>query len=80
MDKPADLTQKILIDIQERLGRIEKDQVTILQTVVEMAKAVNTSAEAVTELNGRMEIVEGRLNSIDGRLARIEKHTGLVKA
>ncbi|MGO9173187.1 MAG: hypothetical protein ACLP7P_14660 [Rhodomicrobium sp.] len=79
-DKPVDLTQKILIDIQERLGRNEKDQVTILETVVEMAKTVNATAEVVTELNGRTEVVEGRLNSIDARLARIEKHTGLVSA
>jgi hypothetical protein len=52
----------------------------VLETVVDMAKTVNTTAEAVTELNGRVEIIEGRLNIVDGRLARIEKHTGLVKA
>ncbi len=36
--------------------------------------------ETVEDLDGRVEIIEGRLNSVDGRLARIEKHTGLVKA
>ena len=48
--------------------------------LVERRKTVNATAEAATELNGRMEIIEGRLNIVDGRLARIEKHTGLVKA
>ncbi len=52
----------------------------VIETTVDMAKTVNATAEAVTEMNGRMEIMEGRLNIVDGRLARIEKHTGLVKA
>jgi hypothetical protein len=36
--------------------------------------------EGFCDLSDRLQIVEGRLNTIDGRLARIEKHTGLVKA
>ena len=36
--------------------------------------------EGFADFSDRLQIVEGRLNTIDGRLARIEKHTGLVKA
>lgn len=48
------------------IGLLRKDAESIRQTVA--------------DLDTRLEIVEGRLNTIDGRLARIEKHTGLVKA
>ena len=61
------------VDTREQLA-------LVIETTVDMAKTVNATAEAVTEMNGRMEIMEGRLNIVDGRLARIEKHTGLAKA
>jgi len=78
----ADTEQRFAVMREEnlRMHTETREQLTlVLQTVVEMAKTVNAAAEAVTEMNGRMEIIEG-LNIVDGRLARIEKHTGLVKA
>jgi hypothetical protein len=36
--------------------------------------------ESVDDLGERMSVAGLRLNTIDARLARIEKHTGLVKA
>jgi len=99
--EPADLTHKILVDIQDRLGRIEDNQdnfklrferiegtlVTAIDAISSIAavqekhsEILNSHSEMLSEMNGRTEVVEGRLNSIDARLARIEKHTGLVKA
>ena len=36
--------------------------------------------ETVEDISERLQTVAGRLNTVDARLARIEKHTGLVKA
>ena len=36
--------------------------------------------QGVEDQSERLQTVEGRLNTVDSRLARIEKHTGLVKA
>jgi hypothetical protein len=59
----------------------------ILRELEEMrigAAAVSTdlkiTKETVEDTADRLQTVEGRLNTIDSRLARIEKHTGLVKA
>jgi hypothetical protein len=41
---------------------------------------LKATKEGVVDTSDRLQIVEGRLNTIDSRLARIEKHTGLVKA
>ena len=41
---------------------------------------MKVTKEGVKDLSERLQMVEGRLYTIDGRLARIEKHTGLVKA
>ncbi len=83
-DEPENHTLRLLHEMREENLRMHGETCVqlalVLETVVEMTKTVNATAEAATEMNGRMEIIEGRLNIVDGRLARIEKHTGLVKA
>ena len=77
-------TRELIAGVREENLRMHvetREQLAlVIETTLGMAKTVNATAEAVTEMNGRMEIMEGRLNIVDGRLARIEKHTGLVKA
>ena len=79
----ADMEQRFESTREENLrlhAETREQLATVLETVVEMAKTANTTAEAVAELNGRVETIEGRLNIVDSRLARIEKHLGFVKA
>ncbi len=80
-DEPENLTLRLLREMREenlRLHQETREQLgQVLETVVEMAKTVNATAEAVGELSGRAETIEGRLNIVD---SRIEKHLGFVKA
>jgi ABC-type transporter Mla subunit MlaD len=86
----ADDTQKIL----DALTRIEARTESIEETLNNLsgeigelkAESKNQSDilgktnAAVMEVAGLQQEHGGRLNTIDSRLARIEKHTGLVKA
>ena len=63
-----------------QLGKVLDNQREMQIAIAALSTDLKGVKETVDDLDSRMEIVEGRLNSIDGRLARIEKHTGLVKA
>ncbi len=90
-DEPENHTIRLLQEMREemrggfreaqgRLDRLEETVVKVIDAVTAIASTQTEHTAILTELNGRMEVVEGRLNSVDARLARIEKHTGLVKA
>ena len=72
-DDPIDLTQKILIDIQERLARIEKKQ-------DEGNLFMRDVALRATPIEVRLGQMQVSIDKVEGRLDKIEKHTGLVDA
>lgn len=72
-DEPIDLTQKILIDIQERLARIEKKQ-------DEGNLFMRDVALRATLIEVRLGQMQVSIDKVEGRLDKIEKHTGLVDA
>jgi hypothetical protein len=72
-DDPIDLTQKILIDIQERLARIEKKQ-------DEGNLFMRDVALRATLIEVRLGQMQVSIDKVEGRLDKIEKHTGLVDA
>jgi DNA anti-recombination protein RmuC len=60
---------------------------SVLESIVEMARTVNRTAEAVTKMAKEQErhsqiltVTGSRLNTIDQRLALMEEYTGFVKA
>jgi hypothetical protein len=69
---------------QERLAGIVgkiADAVTAVTTTQEHHSSVlDRHSEILESMHERLQTAEGRVNTIDGRLARIERHTGLVKA
>lgn len=83
-DEPENHTLRLLREMREENARMHgetRDQLAlVLETVVTMAKTVNSTAEAISDLSTRAEVIEGRLNIVDARLARIEKAAGFVKA
>lgn len=72
-DDPIDLTQKFLIDIQERLARIEKKQ-------DEGNLFMRDVALRATLIEVRLGQMQVSIDKVEGRLDKIEKHTGLVDA
>jgi hypothetical protein len=72
-DEPIDLTQKILIDIQDRLARIEKKQ-------DEGNLFMRDVALRATLIEVRLGQMQVSIDKVEGRLDKIEKHTGLVDA
>jgi 3-methyladenine DNA glycosylase/8-oxoguanine DNA glycosylase len=86
-DEPENLTLKLLREIraeQERLagivGKIADAVTAIATTQGHHGQVLERHSAILESMDERLQIAEGRLNTIDGRLARIEKHTGLVKA
>ena len=76
-DEPENLILRLLQDMRaEMRERFDRVEIAVAALSVDI-KGVKESVEV---LGSRMETVEGRLNTIDARLARIEKHSGLVKA
>ena len=72
-DDPIDLSQTILIDIQERLARIEKKQ-------DEGNLFMRDVALRATLIDVRLGQMQVSIDKVEGRLDKIEKHTGLVDA
>jgi len=70
-------------DNQERDKKLDKiaNDVSELQITMAATHAdIGVIKQGVEDQSERLQTVEGRLNTVDSRLARIEKHTGLVKA
>jgi len=67
-------------DDQARDVAIAALSVDLKATKESLSADVAGVQQEASDISDRLQIVEGRLNTIDGRLARIEKHTGLVKA
>ena len=66
--------------ILRELAHMRQDDQARDVAIAALSADLKISKKGVEDLSERLQMVEGRLNTIDGRLARIEKHTGLVKA
>ncbi len=54
-------------EVQQQIAGMRTEFTVVLETVVDMAKVVNKTAEAVADLNGRVGRVEKRLDAPNGR-------------
>ncbi len=52
----------------------------VADAVTEVARTQERHSEILAAMHEHDQLTGGRLNAIEARLARIEKHTGLVKA
>ena len=81
---PENIDLRFLAEQQTRilreLAHMRQDDQARDVAIAALSADLKTTKEGVEDLSERLQMVEGRLNTIDGRLARIEKHTGLVKA
>jgi hypothetical protein len=66
--------------ILRELAHMRQDDQARHVAIAALSVDLKATKEGVVDISDRLQIVEGRLNTIDSRLARIEKHTGLVKA
>jgi hypothetical protein len=75
--QPENHTLRLLREMREENARLHaetREQLgKALDALVEVARSVNTTAEAAVDPGERLGIVEARLNTIDARLARIER-------
>ena len=62
---------------QEQIAKVKMELYVEIAAVSADLKIVKTKVE---QIDDRLETVEVRLNGVDRRLARIECHTGLMKA
>ncbi len=79
-EEPENLTLVLLREMRAENQAQAKLLGKAMDAIMELAKDVKGAREDIGDLSERLQTVEGRLNTIDSRLARIEKHTGLVKA
>jgi hypothetical protein len=90
-DEPENHTLHLLRQIREEINtRFDENEkrhaqtgdhlARILDAVVEMAKTVNQTAQAVTEIATVQKNQGARLNVIEGRLGIIEGRVGLADA
>jgi hypothetical protein len=81
---PENIDLRFLAEQQTRilreLAHMRQDDQARDVAIAALSADLKITKEGVEDLSERLQMVEGRLNTIDGRLARIEKHTGLVKA
>jgi hypothetical protein len=81
---PENVDLRFLAEQQTRilreLAHMRQDDQARDVAIAALSADLKVTKEGVEDLSERLQMVEGRLNTIDGRLARIEKHTGLVKA
>jgi hypothetical protein len=81
---PENIDLRFLAEQQTRilreLAHMRQDDQARDVAIAALSADLKVTKEGVEDLSERLQMVEGRLNTIDGRLARIEKHTGLVKA
>jgi hypothetical protein len=81
-------------EMRAKLGEVQSEQENLARLVGNVAAAMTTIATTqdhhgqilerhsviLEAMSGNDALTGGRLNAIEARLARIEKHTGLVKA
>jgi hypothetical protein len=83
-DIPENVDLRFLAEQQTRilreLAHMRQDDQARDVAIAALSVDLKATKESVEDLSEQLQIVGGRLNTIDGRLARIEKHTGLVKA
>jgi uncharacterized membrane protein len=60
-------TKLEIAEVQQQIAEMRTEFTVVLETVVDMAKVVNKTAEAVADLNGRVGRVEKRLDAPNGR-------------
>ena len=81
---PDNVDLRFLAEQQTRilreLAHMRQDDQARDVAIAALSADLKITKEGVEDISDRLQIVEGRLNTIDSRLARIEKHTGLVKA
>jgi uncharacterized coiled-coil DUF342 family protein len=90
-DEPENHTLRLIREMREEMRgyrdenlrqhaetRAQRGQ--MLETVVEMARTVNTTSEAVAKLADGKEKTGRRFNTLEERVAALEEHTGLLKA
>jgi hypothetical protein len=58
---------EVRADVRQQIAEMRTEFTVVLETVVDMAKVVNKTAEAVADLNGRVGRVEKRLDAPNGR-------------
>ena len=81
---PENVDLRFLAEQQTRilreLAHMRQDDQARDVAIAALSADLKVTKECVEDISERLKTVEGRLNTIDSRLARIEKHTGLVKA
>jgi hypothetical protein len=60
-------------DVHSRLDQLDV-------AVAAVSADLKITKEKVESIDDRLETIGGRMNSVERRLARIEAHTGMVKA
>lgn len=80
VDERFEEIDKRFEQIDKRFDKIDSDVAQLSETSGKTIDAVLALSKDVEQVKETSSLVDARLNTIDGRLARIERHTGLVKA